>query len=108
MASGKMFETLSLTILGIVFSLVLTIFIFISLFSARSNARNMLQQIVNEAVRKGAAKDEGKTVIFTGSFGDWKRFCTRHNRPWESVIFPVCLLPRIPLLRLPSYLWIFF
>eukprot|EP00026_Physarum_polycephalum_P003305 Phypoly_transcript_03315.p1 GENE.Phypoly_transcript_03315~~Phypoly_transcript_03315.p1 ORF type:complete len:430 (-),score=36.99 Phypoly_transcript_03315:82-1371(-) len=70
MASGKMFESVTLTVW------------------ARANARMLVQDMMDEAVKKGAAKDEGKTVIFTTSFGDWRRFGARTKRPWKSVVLP--------------------
>jgi hypothetical protein len=61
------------------------------IFTAGKNARKIIQEMMDEAVKKGAAKDEGKTVIFTTSFGDWRRFGARTKRPWKSVVLPVCI-----------------
>mmetsp|Transcript_22746 Transcript_22746/g.31688 ORF Transcript_22746/g.31688 Transcript_22746/m.31688 type:complete len:440 (-) Transcript_22746:3082-4401(-) len=67
MTSGSLWETITLTTVG--------------------RSRKIFEEILEEARQNAVEKEEGSTVIYTTSGGDWRRFgFPRKRRPLHSVI----------------------
>ncbi|EFA76320.1 mitochondrial chaperone BCS1 [Heterostelium album PN500] len=72
MSSGAPFESIELSTFG--------------------NDTSIIQQLIDEAMRLSLQKDEGKTVVYINSDGNWQRFGNpRTIRSLSSVILPSTL-----------------